>query len=72
MTQQVVKAKKIAKELVKICHTHADGMDDLVKDWNTDAKGLGLEISKVHRDFAHCLKVIVECLEEKPKKRKKK
>ena len=71
MVLQIEKAKKIAEELIKICHTRADGMDELVKDWNTDSKGLGLEISKVYRDFGDCLKVVRDCLVEKPKKRKK-
>jgi len=69
---QIQKAKKIAEELMRVCNKSADGMDELVKDWNTDSKGLGLEISKVHRDFADCLQVINDCLEENPKKRKKK
>jgi len=69
---QIEKAKRIAEELMKICHNHADGMDELVKDWNTDSKGLGLEISKVYRDFRDCFKVLIDCLDEKPKKGRKK
>ena len=72
MTLQILKAKKIAEELMIVCYKSADGMDELVKDWNTNSKGLGLEISKVHRDFADCLQVISDCLDENSKKRKKK
>jgi len=69
---QILKAKKITEELIKVCYKSADGMDELVKDWNTSSKELGLEISKVHRDIADCLKVIRDCLDEKPKKGEKK
>ena len=72
MALQVQKAKKIADELMKVCHKHADGMDELVKDWNSNSKDLGFEISKVLRDIADCLHAIGDCLDEKPKKRKKK
>lgn len=72
MAVQIQKAKKIADEMIKLCYKHADGIEELVKNWNTSSKELGLGISKTHRDIADCLTVLRDCLDEKPKKRTKK
>jgi len=46
---------------------NANGIEELVKNWTADPKGLGLEIASVHRDVAKCIEVIKELLTEKPK-----
>ncbi len=45
-------------------------MEELVKNWTAEGKGLGLEIASVHRDVALCIGMIKELLTEKPKEKK--
>lgn len=67
--KQIAKAVKIADYLIVAHIKNADGMEQLVKDWTTDSKGLGLEIASVHRDVAVCIGFIKELL-TKPKEKK--
>lgn len=46
-------------------------MEELVKNWKTDSKGLGLEIASVHRDVAKCIEQIVKALQPITAKEKK-
>jgi len=46
---------------------NSQGIRDLVKDWTSDTKGLGIAIASVHEDVAKCLFVIKKYLEEGPK-----
>lgn len=53
-----------------LMHAHlknSKGIKNLVKDWTTDSKDLGITIAEVHEDVAKCLFVIKKLLEEKPK-----
>ena len=68
--KQIAKAVKIADHLIKAHIKNADGMEELVKNWTTNSKGLGLEIASVHRDVAVCIGFIKELLTEKPKEKK--
>ena len=67
--KQIAKAVKIADYLIVAHIKNADGMEELVKDWTTNSKGLGLEIASVHRDVAVCIYMIKELL-TKPKEKK--
>ena len=67
--KQIAKAVKIADYLIRAHIKNADGMEELVKDWTTNSKGLGLEIASVHRDVAVCIYMIKELL-TKPKEKK--
>ena len=60
----------VADHLIDAHIKNANGMEELVKNWSTDSKGLGLEIASVHRDVALCIDVIKELLKEKPKEKK--
>ena len=70
MQKNIKKAIKIADYLIEAHIRNAIGMEELVKDWTTGSKGLGLEIAAVHRDVAKCIELIKECLEVKPKRSK--
>ena len=70
MKRNIAKAIKIADGLIIAHIKNASGMEDLVKNWNTDTKGLGLEIAKVHRDVAQCIGYIKELLEKEKKEKK--
>ncbi len=70
MPADIKKAIKIADYLITAHIKNADGMENLVKNWSTDSRGLGLEIASVHRDVASCLEEIKNCLINKPKRRK--
>ena len=71
MKKNITTAIKIADGLIDAHIRNATGMEELVKNWNTDTKGLGLEIATVHRDVAKCIGYIKELLEsEKPKGKK--
>ncbi len=50
---------------------NSKGLEDMVKDWTSDSKGLGMAIASVHEDVAKCLFVVKKLLEEKPKIRRK-
>ena len=67
MKRNITKAIKIADYLIVAHIKNADGMEELVKNWTTESKGLGLEIASVHRDVASCIGIIKELLSEKPK-----
>ena len=69
MKRNITKAIKIADYLIDIHIKNANGMEELVKNWNTDSKELGLEIASVHRDVAKCIELIKELLSEKPKEK---
>ncbi len=68
--RNITKAIKIADYLIEAHIKNAKGMEELVKDWTTESKGLGLEIASVHRDVASCIEMIIELLNEKPKEKK--
>ena len=72
MKRNITKAIKIADFLIDAHIKNAKGMEELVKDWTTDSKGLGLEIASTHRDVASCIDIIKELLlqSEKPKEKK--
>ncbi len=69
MKRDIPKAIKIAKYLVAAHTKNADGMEEMVQNWNTDSKGLGLEIASVHRHVAQCIEQIISALQ--PPKEKK-
>ncbi len=69
--KQIAKAVKIADYLIVAHIKNADGMEELVKDWTTNSKGLGLEIASVHRDVAKCIEQIVIALQPSTPKEKK-
>lgn len=71
MPQNIKRAIKIADYLIMAHIKNASGMEELVKNWSSDSKGLGLEIASVHRDVAKCIEELKNCLIEKPKKRRK-
>ena len=71
MKRDIPKAIKIANYLIKAHYKNANGMEEMVKDWKTDTKGLGLEIASVHRDVAKCIEQIVEALQPNTPKEKK-
>ncbi len=62
MKKNITKAIKIADFLIDAHNKNATGMEELVKDWSTDSKGLGLTIASVHRDVAICIEQIRELL----------
>ena len=70
MQQNIKKALSLTDYLIKAHIKNATGMEEMVKEWTTDSKGLGLEIASVHREVAECLQEIKNCLNEKPKKRR--
>ena len=61
----------IANHLIAAHYKNADGMEELVKNWNIDTKSLGLEIASVHRDVAKCIEQIVKALQPITAKEKK-
>ena len=67
--KNIKKAIKISDYLIKAHIKNADGMEELVKNWTTNSKDLGLEIATVHRDVAKCIGIIKELL-TKPKEKK--
>ena len=67
--KQIAKAVEIADYLILAHVKNADGMEELVKNWTTNSKDLGLEIAFVHRDVAVCIGMIKELL-TKPKEKK--
>lgn len=69
MKRNITRAIKIADYLIDAHIKNANGMEELVKNWTTDSKGLGLEIASVHRDVASCIGIIKELLEQKPKEK---
>lgn len=71
MAQNIKKAIKIADYLIVAHIKNADGMEELVKNWTTDSRGLGLEIASVHRDVAKCIEELKKCLIKKPNTRRK-
>ena len=71
MQKNVKKAIKISDYLIDAHIRNAVGMEELVKNWTTSSKGLGLEIASVHREVAKCIEMIKDCLEEKKTKRSK-
>jgi len=63
----------IANGLIDIHYKRADGMEELVKDWTTNSKDLGLSIASTHRDVAKCIEQIVLALQPpvaRPKEKK--
>ena len=71
MKRDIPKAIKIANYLIVAHNKNADGMEELIKDWKTDTKGLGLEIASVHREVASCIEQIVIALQPNTPKEKK-
>ena len=71
MAPDIKRAIKITDYLIAAHIKNASGMEELVKNWKTDSRGLGLEIASVHRDVATCLEEIKSCLIVIPKKRRK-
>ena len=69
--RNITKAIKIANHLIDAHIKNANGMEEMVKDWKTDTKGLGLEIASVHRDVAKCIEQIVIALQPSTPKEKK-
>ena len=68
LKRDIPKAIKIANYIIVAHYKNADGMEELVKNWTTESKGLGLEIASVHRDVAKCIEQIVTALQPKEKK----
>jgi hypothetical protein len=68
----IKKAIRIIDALMKSHENRAQGMRNLCKNWSDDSKlkGLGLEIAIVDDNVIECIKLIKECLVEKPKRRK--
>ena len=73
MKRDIPRAIKIADFLIKAHIKNAQGMEDLVKNWKTDTRGLGLEIASVHRDVAKCIEQLKDALQPQavPVKEKK-
>ena len=71
MKRDIPKAIKIAKYLISAHYKNANCMEEMVKDWKTDTKDLGLEIASVHRDVAKCIEQIVTALQPSTPKEKK-
>ena len=67
MKKNIQIAIEITDGLIKAHLKNSQGSRDLINDWNSDTKGLGLVIASVHEDVAQCLVVIKKYLEEKPK-----
>jgi len=69
--RDIPKAITIANHLIAAHYKNADGMVELVQNWTTESKGLGLEIASVHRDVAKCIEQIVKALQPITAKEKK-
>ena len=67
MQKNIQTAIKITDHLIESHIRNSNGIRDLIKNWESDAKGLGLSIASVHEDVAKCLLVIKKLLEEKSK-----
>ncbi|KKK72422.1 hypothetical protein LCGC14_2904050 [marine sediment metagenome] len=67
MKKNIQIAIEITDGLIKAHIKNSQGIRDLINDWNSDTKELGLSIASVHEDVAKCLLVIKKYLEEKPK-----
>ncbi len=70
MKRNVAKAIKVAEYLIEAHLKNAKGMEEMVQNWTTESKGLGLEIASVNRDVASCIEIIKDLLTEKPKEKK--
>ncbi len=70
MKRNVAKAIKVADYLIEAHLKNAKGMEEMVQNWTTESKGLGLEIASVNRDVASCIEIIKDLLTEKPKEKK--
>ena len=70
MKRNITKAIKIADYLIEAHIKNANGMEELVKNWTTSSKDLGLGIASVHRDVAKCIEQIVKALQPTPKEKK--
>lgn len=66
MQKNIKTAIKITDYLMEAHLRNSKGIRDLVKDWASDTKGLGISIASVHEDVAKCLFTIKKLLEEKP------
>lgn len=71
MQKNIKKAIKILDYLGEAHIRNSNGIRDLIKDWNSDAKGLGTSIASVHDDVAKCLFAVKKLLEEKKTFKKK-
>lgn len=67
LKKNIKTAIEITDELIHVHLKNSSGIKNLVKDWTSDSKGLGIAIADVHEDVAKCLFVIKKLLEEKPK-----
>ena len=67
MKKNIQIAIEITDELIKAHLKNSQGIRDLVNNWTSDTKGLGIAIASTHEDVAKCLFVIKKYLEEKPK-----
>jgi hypothetical protein len=65
--KNIKKAIKILDYLIDAHKRNSNGINNLIKDWNSDARGLGESIASTHEDVAKCLVIVKECIEEKPK-----
>ena len=66
----IKKAIKICDHLIAAHNKNSDGMEEMVKNWTTSSKDLGLEIASVHRDVVTCLEMIKEALLSKKVRKK--
>ncbi len=67
MKKNIITAVEITEGLMQAHLKNSKGIKNLVKDWTSDTKNLGITIAEVHDDVAKCLFVIKKLLEEKPK-----
>jgi hypothetical protein len=65
LKKNIKTAIAITDRLIKAHLKNSSGLKNLVKDWTSDPKGLGISIAEVHEDVAKCLSVIKILLEEK-------
>ena len=69
--RNITKAIKIANYLIDAHIKNANGMEEMVKDWKTDTKELGLAIASVHRKVAKGIEqVVIELQPSTPKEKK--
>ena len=68
MKANIKKAIIILDALAESHQNRAEGMRKLCNGWGEDKgpKGLGLEIAKIDETVISCIKLVKECLNEKP------
>lgn len=65
-TENIKTAIKITDGLILAHLKSSKGLKNLVKDWTTSSKDLGITIAEVHDNVTECLFVIKKLLEEEP------